>query len=379
MTEIKARKKEQSKPRILVADDSRVVRVSAKKILGNDFEVVLADHGEEAWDQLSQDTSIQVVITDLAMPWLDGFDLLKRIRASQEKLVKSLPVVVITGTETDDTREQVLRLGATDFITKPFNRIDLLARAKSLSESQRTARALKKEAEELEKYATVDQITQLGNKRYFAEKLVQDWSFCTRHKQDLTVMRIDVDNAKQLVRSIGKEKFIALLRELGSIIKACIRKEDSAARLDSVKFGVLLPTCNSKGATVIAKRIQDAICIAGNRRADLDVPLTVSVGIATPGNLMDISAGKVASSAESAVIKAIANGANSIVANSEVVRPKKPKQSPPSMDDALALIGRGDIQKIKPHLPDLLKRVIPLLRLASAAQINKIIAATKRD
>ena len=120
------------KARILIADDSKIVRVTASKILATQFDVVLAEDGEEAWEKICQDTSIQVVFTDLGMPRLDGYGLIQRIRQAEDEGIRNQPVIVITGAaEEEGVRRKVFELGATDFITKPFKSTEILARAEA--------------------------------------------------------------------------------------------------------------------------------------------------------------------------------------------------------------------------------------------------------
>ena len=119
-------------PRIIVVDDSKVVRNAAKKMLRCEFDVVTAEDGDEAWQLLGIDPSIRVVFTDLTMPNLDGYELIRKIRNSTSTEIQRLPVIVVTGVEDSDAaRERVLELGATDFVSKPFATIDLLARARA--------------------------------------------------------------------------------------------------------------------------------------------------------------------------------------------------------------------------------------------------------
>ena len=81
------------KPRILAVDDSRVMRVAMKKILGKDYDVIEAEHGEDAWTLLINDNTIQVLFTDLSMPYLDGYGLLKRMRTSDDPHLQEMPVM----------------------------------------------------------------------------------------------------------------------------------------------------------------------------------------------------------------------------------------------------------------------------------------------
>ena len=81
-----------NKPRILAVDDSRVMRRAMTKVLGKDYDVVEAEHGEDAWTYLTNDQTIQVVFTDLSMPYLDGFGLLERMRSSDDLHLQEMPL-----------------------------------------------------------------------------------------------------------------------------------------------------------------------------------------------------------------------------------------------------------------------------------------------
>ncbi|HEX6928992.1 MAG TPA: response regulator, partial [Gammaproteobacteria bacterium] len=149
MTEPLAEPGTETRPRILLADDSKVIRTSAARILGEEFDVLLAVDGQDAWDQLKQQDDISAVFTDIGMPYIDGLALLAKIRGHDSETLSTLPVIVVTGDETDEAREDALKRGATDFITKPFNRVDLLARARSHATAERERR-------ELAAYTTID-------------------------------------------------------------------------------------------------------------------------------------------------------------------------------------------------------------------------------
>ena len=119
--------KSNEKQRLLIVDDSKVIRVTARKILRDHFEIIEAVDGENAWEVLNADEPVSLVVSDLTMPKLDGFGLLKRIRNSQLPHVRGLPVIIITGAnDTEATMAQARQDGATDFIGKPCDAVHLL-------------------------------------------------------------------------------------------------------------------------------------------------------------------------------------------------------------------------------------------------------------
>lgn len=116
------------KPRVLIVDDSRIVRATLVKHLESSFDAREANDGVEAWETLLIDPNIRVVMTDLTMPRLDGYGLLKRIRESKIARIRLIPVVIITGAQEHDEQNRAIAAGATDLVSKGMSTSDLLAR-----------------------------------------------------------------------------------------------------------------------------------------------------------------------------------------------------------------------------------------------------------
>jgi CheY-like chemotaxis protein len=125
---------EAARPTVLIVDDSRLMRVAIKKILKDEFELIEAVDGEDAWSRLMEDPAIACIFSDLSMPNLDGYGLLARVRGSDDAHVRALPFIVITGKEGDlgGLLEEVRGHGATDLVGKPFKSDEIIARTRSL-------------------------------------------------------------------------------------------------------------------------------------------------------------------------------------------------------------------------------------------------------
>lgn len=130
---------EKNLPVILCVDDTSVNLKLLQGVLGQEFRLLLAEDGQQALDLLEQKTP-DLVVLDLMMPVLDGYELLRWIR-SQERFT-TLPVLVITALEERSARLKSFQQGATDFIGKPFDRFELLARCRNLVQLQRATRQL---------------------------------------------------------------------------------------------------------------------------------------------------------------------------------------------------------------------------------------------
>jgi len=114
------------KPWVLVVDDSRVVRRTILNTLGPAFHVLEAGDGAAGWRILRQNSRIEVVISDIQMPEMDGYNLICKVRAVDDPALRDIPIVVITSAEDDITRERAYACGANDFILKPFHAEQLL-------------------------------------------------------------------------------------------------------------------------------------------------------------------------------------------------------------------------------------------------------------
>ncbi len=340
-----------SKPRVLMVDDSKVIRMAANKILGKDFEVIVATDGEDGWKQLQADHSIHVVFTDLLMPVLDGLGLLDRIRHSDDPGIQSIPVIMVTGADnSDEIREEALKRGATDFLPKPFNSIDLQARARAHCNYQREALALKKQI-------TVDALTGFSNQPSFLEQLTKDLAFARRHSQSVAILIADMADYKSFFMQHGKQAADAALSHAARLVRDCIRTEDTPGRYSFSTLAISLPSTPNEGAMTLLEKIQQALRnnpLQVNGRA---LPLKWRFSVHLPG----ISASTDAQTEVQAAISKL--GLEAVVAVHATVKPPAA-----SLDKALALIARGQGEQVAPHLPQLLQELIPLLQLATPEQ-----------
>ena len=290
---------EQQKATILAVDDSRVMLVAAAKALKAEFEVLKASDGEEAWDIIQQHAEISVVFSDLSMPNMDGYDLLAAVRGSDNPQIAKLPIVILTGQEDGDgTKEKVMAEGATDFLTKPFESLDLLSRARSLS-------SLSTQVNELEKKVSLDKLTRLYTEASFNDSGEKALALAMRHGFPVTLLRFDIDNFSELFVKNGKQAAESVLTQVAEIIKTMLRQEDIAARLGVAKFALLLPETDRSGAEKVADRLTKKIA---QETFDTAGSISISIGCAAAGVAEKINFEKIKAHAEQAIEKAIAKG-----------------------------------------------------------------------
>jgi two-component system, cell cycle response regulator len=272
------------KPRVLVVDDSRVIRVAARKILKDEFEPVEAGDGEEAWELLNKDTEIALVLSDLSMPYLDGMGLLQRLRTAENQRLRDLPMIIVTGAEDDDeAKTRAFAAGATDFISKPFDSVQLLAHTRSHIRLQKTAEELKQTTTVLQESPATDPFTGLGNQRAFLERGQQGLAYAIRHRTELAMVLFQVDGFDQIFVRHGKAIGGAILKTVTAALQAEIRREDTAARISMARFGLILPSANPIGVKRLAARVCERIARTPVKDKDgAPLSFTLSAGVIAP-------------------------------------------------------------------------------------------------
>lgn len=357
------------KVRILLIDDSNVMRRAAVKMLGKDFDVVTAEDGSQGWRMIQDDHLIQVVFTDLNMPKMNGYQLLELIRTASDSGIQNLPVIVVTGAENDNqAKEDAFEKGATDFITKPFNSTDLKARAHAHANYQRTTKVL-------QETATVDPLTGLANQRNFDEQLEKDLSFVIRHNHSIAVMALEVDNFRELFLKIGRKGADNLIQQLAKVILKSVRKEDCVGRMGLFNFVVSLPTAEAEGATLLAKRIQQTVSGFKAKLAGESLDITVSIGLYVATHLESTSALQVREKAEAALKTAIAAGGNQVhtdVATTSTEPTKVERKKRISIDRLLAQLDKGSEVAIDEVVDQVFTQLEPLLKLLNDDQKNQL-------
>lgn len=353
-----------TRARVLIIDDSKVVRVSLRKVLGIEFDITEAEDGEAGWEALLADPLIQVVLTDAGMPRLDGYDLITRIRAHGEARIRHIPVNMVTAADDEATRQKALELGATDFITKPFDKAQLLARVRAQARMDQTTRDLAETSEALIEHATDDALTGVRSRRYFLRRGEQDLAFTSRHQQDLSVFAIGIDGFNELKRAHSTSAIDKILNSLARILTQSTRTEDTLARSAESQFAVIAPTLGGTEADNVCNRIRQQIANASFTSGDTQISLTVSIGLShskinSAERIEDYLA-----LAETYLANAQAAGGNRLVTAERAQAPKKRI----SIDAALRILDKGDSNKLTPHITTMMEQLLPLLAFCNEQQ-----------
>lgn len=360
-----------AKPRILVVDDSKLVRKTATKILSDKFDLVLAEDGEDGWEKIAQDKALQVVFTDLGMPNLDGYGLLQRIRQSNDERIRDMPVIVITGAaEEESVRKEVFEIGATDFIGKPFKSTEIIARAETHASYRRTKQVLQKNTD-------IDVLTGVLNKQGIENKLEKDVSFVNRHQQSLALIIFELDKFTAIAEKVKQKGADKIIKNVSQLLAKAIRKEDSFGRYHLARFITILPMAKPEGVVQLSKRLCEHVKSIKLSVAGETIGITMSVGIAalTKGNQTSSSA--LLKAAEKALSNAQAVGPGEVQILKVDSRPKKQAvKVDVSIDGLLEAISLGKTDWSEQELQVAVEKLLPLVKLLSSEQKGKLAGKT---
>ena len=280
------------KPLVLVVDDDLDLLRLAEVQLRADFSLILAEGGAECI-QIAQTRPPNVIVLDMMMPGMDGLTVLEIL--NEDSSTADIPVICLSALSRVDDKLKGLYGGAIDYMTKPADQRELVARIWS------AIRRREKETAALQRSAA-DPITQLPSRGAFDLRLNEEIARSKRTSAPFSVLIIDVDQMDAINESIGREQSDRLLARLARVVKSNLRASDLLFRYESDEFSALLPESDAGTAWVAAERIRSAVKeIESN-----SVLATVSVGIAEYSRSKSL--GELMSKAEIALFKAKESG-----------------------------------------------------------------------
>ena len=372
---------EEIKPRILAVDDSRVMRRAMSKVLSKNYDVVEVENGEDAWTVLLNDDSIQVIFTDLNMPFLDGYGLLERIRTSDDKRISETPVIIITGKEDDDeAKQEALDKGANDFITKPFDSIQLQARAKAHVTLKQTTTKLTETSDKLERQATVDETTGLGGQRYFCKVGEETLSYANRHGGQFIIVRMDIDNFNNLFIKHGKNIMDSMLQTVGEKLSQLVRQEDTIARIGVSKFSLILKETSMEEVVVLAERIRNEIRGLAFKLPDTGdlVKLTISAGIYEPEPGTKLNFKELIAETEKYLTEAVSSGGNQLVSHESSKPTQKKTIEEINILELLEKLKENKPEDLLPKVDSILYHITPLLKFLAENARDELQAVLRK-
>ncbi|MEN8131092.1 MAG: diguanylate cyclase [Pseudomonadota bacterium] len=262
-------------PSILIVDDSPDnLNLLAELLKGEKWEIRVAPSGNFALRSVEMNPP-DLILLDIRMPRIDGLEVCRRLKL--EDKTRDIPVIFLTALDSMEDEEKGLRLGAVDYIVKPFHPEIVKARVRNHLNYIHQRKLL-------ERLVKLDALTEIPNRRHFDEQLSREWYRALRVWKPVSLAIIDVDFFKRYNDSLGHPAGdVALIKIAQTLVQCVNRSVDLAARYGGEEFVVLLPGTNHKGARLLVEKIREMV-----EELDLRFPretgmshLTVSIGGST--------------------------------------------------------------------------------------------------
>lgn len=258
---------------VVVIDDTlitaRLIGEYLKKIDGV-APIIFTDPKEGL--QYCQDHEIDLLMVDYMMPELNGLEVIRAYR--KKRGAEEFPVVMVTAMEEREVLRQAFEAGANDFVSKPLEPVELIARAQSLL-------TLRTRTVELRRLATMDSLTDVFVRRHFMDVAQREVARCRRYNDPLTLFMLDIDHFKVVNDDYGHAAGDKVLEFFASTCRETVREPDFIGRLGGEEFAICLPETSIDEAEAVAARCREAIETASIDVGDgITVHVTVSIGMA---------------------------------------------------------------------------------------------------
>jgi diguanylate cyclase (GGDEF)-like protein len=301
-------KKEQN-IKVLIAEDNAVsANILQKNIKDWGYEVVVAKDGKEAWSSLQND-GIKLAVLDWMMPEINGIQLCKKIRENDHQGDDQEYTYIILLTARDEQKDLIkgFSAGVDDYITKPFNHLELKARLK-------TGKRIIDLQRQLQEQASRDSLTGLWNRKRMFRILDKEINRAQRDKLPVAIIMIDIDKFKSINDTHGHRFGDLVLKDVANLLKKSVRNYDEICRYGGDEFLVILPNCSSDKTESIAERLRKNVIEHRITCDNVSLNVTLSLGGAsTESYSSNVSSEALIMAADEALLDAKNKGRNCVV------------------------------------------------------------------
>lgn len=260
---------------ILIVDDEKTNIAVLAELLRPDFKIRAVTNGEKALEIAFSSNPPDLILLDVLMPGIDGYEVCKRLKASAK--TNGIPVIFITGKVSEEDEIYGFGIGAVEYITKPFRPVVVKVRVNTQAE-------LKRHRDYLEGISYLDGLTGIPNRRKFNEYLLFYCDISNREKAPISMIMMDIDHFKSYNDRYGhQEGDTCLIRIAKALAEVPVDKTDFVARFGGEEFACILPNKSKEEALEIAEKLRLAVVnLKIPHETSLVEPIvTISLGVAT--------------------------------------------------------------------------------------------------
>ena len=319
---------------IAIVDDDAAIRRLVRLFLRRaGFDTIECTTGTEAREML-RGGEWDLAILDRKLPDMDGVVLAHELKSNQE--LRTRYIIMLTGEAGQEDKVQGLELGADDYITKPFQYPELLARIRAGKRIVDLQKELVETNKRLELLSITDGLTKLHNHRYLQDELARAFEESQRYQRPLSLVMIDIDFFKKVNDTHGHAVGDDVLKFAAKLYKNSVRSTDLVARYGGEEFAIMMPETSLNDAIVFAEKLRSIVETTPMETQIGPLPITVSLGVASVPHSRIHTAKELVVAADKALYRAKKNGRNQVQAERRkegLTRAPRVKDEPPR-DDA---------------------------------------------
>ncbi|MBI5511715.1 MAG: diguanylate cyclase [Deltaproteobacteria bacterium] len=303
-------------PKILVVDDDASLREFAVETLATlGYTIETAADGVQAIEKVRADPP-DVIILDVMMPKMNGLEVCRVVKSFAVE--SFIPIILVTVKADIESKVTGLKIGADDYLTKPYNPLELRARVASMLRIKAIQDKLNAKRRELESLSITDDLTGLHNHRAMQQRLKDEFLRAQRYNDPLSLLMVDIDHFKQVNDQNGHLFGDFVLAEISRVLCKAVRETDFVARYGGEEFLVILPQTHFAGSLPVAERLWRSVAAHPFADAKVSVSLTVSVGVSFFPNKNVATAEDLLASSDQALYQAKREGRNRICISQHV-------------------------------------------------------------
>jgi two-component system cell cycle response regulator len=265
---------------ILVVEDNPVSRKLLEKTLTKaGYETVSLENGRKALE-VFKERFFPIVLTDWMMPEMDGLELCRSIRQNDSASSGYVFIILLTAKDNKDDIVEGLESGADDYLTKPFNPSELIARLNTARRILELERSLREANEEIRILSITDTLTKTYNRAYLNDRFPNEIKKARRYRRPLSLVLCDIDHFKNVNDTYGHQIGDEVLKEFASSLMKSIRSDvDWVARYGGEEFLIILPETDFDGASRLAERLRTDLVQRVIKTQGNNIQITASFGV----------------------------------------------------------------------------------------------------
>lgn len=269
---------------LIVDDNTKNLQLLAEMLIAKGYhKIALAKDGHKAINFINKKKP-DLILLDISMPGMDGFEVCRRLKQMED--TKDIPVIFISALSDTEDKVKGFEMGGVDYVTKPFQREEVLARVRTHLKLKQMREKLENAYDDLQRAyndleiaARTDGLTRLSNRRDIIEKFEYEKIRSERNGQSLSIILSDIDDFKLFNDQYGHDCGDYVLINVAKTIRSRLRKQDTAARWGGEEFLILLPETDIMGAKHVAQSIQDRLDHESFTYKDIELKPSMTFGV----------------------------------------------------------------------------------------------------